>query len=37
MFLLTMGYFENLNNGLLNKYKINFKNEKKFIDVLLLD
>jgi hypothetical protein len=30
---LTMGYFDNLDNGYLNKYKINFKNEKKFIDV----
>jgi hypothetical protein len=32
---LTMGYFDNLNNEFLNKYKINLKNEKKFIDVFL--
>jgi hypothetical protein len=29
-----MSYFDNLDNGPLNKYKINLKNEKKFIDVL---
>jgi hypothetical protein len=28
-----MGYFDNLNNGLLNKYKKNLKMKKKFIDV----
>jgi hypothetical protein len=28
-----MGYFDNLNTRPLNKYKINLKNEKKFIDV----
>jgi hypothetical protein len=29
-----MGYFDNLDNESLNKYKINLKNEKKkFIDV----
>jgi hypothetical protein len=26
---LTMGYFDNLDNELLNKYKKNLKNEKK--------
>jgi hypothetical protein len=26
---LTMGYFDNLDNQPLNKYKINLKNEKK--------
>jgi hypothetical protein len=31
-----MGYFDNFDNELLNKYKINFKNRKKFIDVLPL-
>jgi hypothetical protein len=30
---LMMGYFDNLNNEPLNKYKINFKNKKKIIDV----
>jgi hypothetical protein len=30
---LTMGYFDNLDNELLNKYKKNLKNEKKVIDV----
>jgi hypothetical protein len=30
-----MGYFDNLDNGPLNKYKKNLKNEKKFIDVFL--
>jgi hypothetical protein len=30
---LIMGYFDNLDNGPLNKYKRNLKNEKKFIDV----
>jgi hypothetical protein len=30
---LTMGYFDNLDNGSLNKYKKNLKNGKKFIDV----
>jgi hypothetical protein len=30
---LTMGYFDNLDNEHLNKYKINFKNGKKFIDM----
>jgi hypothetical protein len=29
-----MGYFDNLDNVLLNKYKKKFKNEKKFLDVL---
>jgi hypothetical protein len=28
-----MGYFDNLDNGSLNKYKKNLKNGKKFIDV----
>jgi hypothetical protein len=28
-----MGYFDILDNEPLNKYKINFKNEKQFIDV----
>jgi hypothetical protein len=28
-----MGYFDNLNNGPLNRYKKNLKNEKKFMDV----
>jgi hypothetical protein len=28
-----MGYFDNFDNGPLNKYKKNLKNEKKFIDV----
>jgi hypothetical protein len=28
-----MGYFDNLDNGSLNKYKKNLKNRKKFIDV----
>jgi hypothetical protein len=28
-----MGYFENLDNGPLNKYKKNLKNGKKIIDV----
>jgi hypothetical protein len=28
-----MVYFDNLDNGTLNKYKKNLKNEKKFIDV----
>jgi hypothetical protein len=32
-----MGYFDNLDNGPLNKYKKNLKNEKKvYICVLLL-
>jgi hypothetical protein len=30
---LKMSYFDNFDNGYLNKYKINFKNEKKIIDV----
>jgi hypothetical protein len=30
---LTIGYLDNFNNEPLNKYKQNFKNEKKFIDV----
>jgi hypothetical protein len=30
---LTMDYFDNLDNGPLNKYKTNPKNGKKFIDV----
>jgi hypothetical protein len=31
---LTMGYFDNLDNGPLNKYKKNLKNKKKkFIDM----
>jgi DAD family len=30
---LIMGYFDTLDNGPLNKYKKNLKNEKKFIDV----
>jgi hypothetical protein len=29
-----MGYLDNLDNGPLNKYKRDFKNRKKFIDVL---
>jgi hypothetical protein len=34
---LTMGHFDNLDNGLLNKYQKNLKNRKKvFIYVLLL-
>jgi hypothetical protein len=28
-----MSYFDNLENGSLNKYKKSFKNKKKFIDV----
>jgi hypothetical protein len=32
---LTMGYFDNHDNGLLNKYKKKFKNRKIFIDMLL--
>jgi hypothetical protein len=28
-----MGYFDNLDNGPLNKYKKILKNEKKFIDM----
>jgi DAD family len=28
-----MGYLDNFDNGLLNKYKKNLKNEKKIIDV----
>jgi hypothetical protein len=28
-----MGYFDNLNNEFLKKYKTNFKNRKKIIDV----
>jgi hypothetical protein len=32
---LTMGYFDNLDNEPLNKYKKNFKNGKTFIDVFL--
>jgi hypothetical protein len=28
-----MGYFENFDNESVNKYKKNFKNEKKIIDV----
>jgi hypothetical protein len=32
---LTMVYFDNLDNGFLNKYKKNLKNEKKCIDVIL--
>jgi hypothetical protein len=28
-----MGYFDNLDNGPLNRYKKNLKNEKKFMDV----
>jgi hypothetical protein len=28
-----MGYFDNLDNGPLNKYKINLQNGKKFTDV----
>jgi hypothetical protein len=32
---LTMGYFDNLDNGFLNKYKKNLKYEKKIIDVFL--
>jgi hypothetical protein len=28
-----MGYFDNFDNGLLNKYKKNSKNRKKFMDV----
>jgi hypothetical protein len=30
---LITGYFDNLDNELLNKYKINFKNGKIFIDM----
>jgi hypothetical protein len=30
---LTMGYFDNFDNGSLNKYKKNLKNEKKIIDM----
>jgi hypothetical protein len=30
---LTMGYFVNLDNESLNKYKKNLKNEKNYIDV----
>jgi hypothetical protein len=30
---LTMGYFDDLDNEPLNKYKQNIKNRKKFIDV----
>jgi hypothetical protein len=30
---LTMGYFNNLDNGFSNKYEINLKNRKKFIDM----
>jgi hypothetical protein len=30
---LTMGYFDNLDNGFLNKYKKNLKNGKRFMDV----
>jgi hypothetical protein len=30
---LTMGYFDNLGNESLNKYKIDLKNEEKIIDV----
>jgi hypothetical protein len=30
---LTMGYFDNLDNEPLNKYKKNLKNKKKFIDL----
>jgi hypothetical protein len=32
---LTMGYFDNLDNESLNKYKKNLKVEKKIIDVFL--
>jgi hypothetical protein len=28
-----MGYFDNFDNELLNKYKKNLKNRKKFIDM----
>jgi hypothetical protein len=28
-----MGYFDNFDNVILNKYNKNLKNEKKFIDV----
>jgi hypothetical protein len=28
-----MVYFDNLDNGSLNKYKKNLKNKKKFIDI----
>jgi hypothetical protein len=32
---LTMGYFDNLDNGFSNKYEINLKNRKKnFMDML---
>jgi hypothetical protein len=30
---LTMSYFDNFDNELINKYKKNLKNRKKFIDV----
>jgi hypothetical protein len=30
----TMGYFDNLDNGFLNKYQKDLKNRKKFIDML---
>jgi hypothetical protein len=30
---LTMGYFDNIDNGLLNKYKKKLTNEKIIIDV----
>jgi hypothetical protein len=30
---LSMGYFIKLDNGLLNKYKKNLKNEKQYINV----
>jgi hypothetical protein len=33
---LTMSYFDNLNNGPLNKYKKNFKNRKKVYRCVLL-
>jgi hypothetical protein len=28
-----MGYFDNLDNGLLSKYQKNLKNRKKIIDI----
>jgi hypothetical protein len=34
--LLTMDYFDNLDNWLLNKYKKNLKNKKKLYRFILL-
>jgi hypothetical protein len=33
---LKLGYFDNLDNEYLNKYKINFKNEKKVYRCIFL-